>query len=547
MWILIVLTSHDQLGDTGTKTGFWLEELAAPYYVLKEAGAAITLASPKGGQPPLDPKSDLPENQTELTKRFHTDTAAQAELANTKKLADVSADDFDAVFYPGGHGPMWDMPDNATSIALLEAFVKADKPVGAVCHAPVALVNVRGKDGEYLVKGKRVTGFANDEEEAVSLTAVVPFLLEDRLRERGGIYSKAAKWAPYVQVDGQLVTGQNPASSGPGAAELLKLLRSVAGTTGTSGADMTGTLEADVTIRARVENLYKMITSALLKNDDISQGLTPEVQEELGLWVNITSSLVTMDKESKPRSADKWFHKLEERFGGYNVDPEDILGRAELAIQLLLNKPVASLRLVQELRYEIRNDLSWNGGPLQRALMDLTGGSTSMAVALGALCTTMIGLPILSYLLASGHTNSAGSSYVILLHSKIVAGTAIPAFLGAIVSILARLQDFEKSRNTDLKLSFLTAFFKPYIGMITGLFMVSALAIRIGQVGADITFVPPGQESAAEWPGHKVLYFLYVVGFLSGFSERLAADFVGMTEQRLGGQSRAGFASSGAR
>ena len=227
MKILIVLTSHDQLGDTGKKTGFWLEEFAAPYYVLKDAGAAIMLASPKGGLPPLDPISDLPENQTRLTKRFRTDTAARAELANTKKLADVSADDFDAVFYPGGHGPMWDMPDNATSIALIEAFVKADKPVGAVCHAPVAFVNVRGKDGEYLVKGKRVTGFTNAEEEAVGLTAVVPFLLENRLKERGGIYSKTANWAPYVQVDGKLVTGQNPTSSGPGAEELLKLLRSV--------------------------------------------------------------------------------------------------------------------------------------------------------------------------------------------------------------------------------------------------------------------------------------------------------------------------------
>lgn len=226
MRILIVLTSHDRVGDTGKKTGFWLEELAAPYYVLKDAGAAITLASPKGGQPPLDPKSDLPENQTELTKRFRTDTAAQAELANTKKLADVLAADFDAVFYPGGHGPMWDMPNNTTSIALIEAFVKADKPVGAVCHAPVAFVNVRGKDGEDLVKGKRVTGFTNAEEEAVGLSAVVPFLLEDRLKERGGIYSKAANWAPYVQVDGNLVTGQNSASSGPGAEELLKLLRS---------------------------------------------------------------------------------------------------------------------------------------------------------------------------------------------------------------------------------------------------------------------------------------------------------------------------------
>jgi putative intracellular protease/amidase len=193
--------------------------------VLKEAGAAIAVASPKGGQPPLDPKSEIPEFQTELTKRFRTDTAAQAELTHTKKLADVSADDFDAVFYPGGHGPMWDMPDNATSIALIEAFLKADKPVAAVCHAPVALVNVRKKDGEYLVKGKRVTGFTNTEEAAMELTTVVPFLLEDRLKERGGLYSKAANWVPYVQVDGKLVTGQNPASSGPAAAELLKLLR----------------------------------------------------------------------------------------------------------------------------------------------------------------------------------------------------------------------------------------------------------------------------------------------------------------------------------
>lgn len=227
MKILIVLTSHDQLGDTGKKTGFWLEEFVAPYYVFKDAGAAITLASPQGGQPPLDPKSDLPENQTASTKRFRADNAAQTELANTKKLAGVSADDFDAIFYPGGHGPLWDMPDNATSIALIEAFVKAGKPVGAVCHAPVAFVNVCGTDGEHLVKGKRVTGFSNAEEEAVGLTSVVPFLLEDRLKERGGVYSKGADWAPYVQVDGKLVTGQNPASSGPAAEALLKLLRAV--------------------------------------------------------------------------------------------------------------------------------------------------------------------------------------------------------------------------------------------------------------------------------------------------------------------------------
>jgi putative intracellular protease/amidase len=226
MKILMILTSHDKLGETGKKTGFWLEEFAAPYYTFLDAGAAVTVASPKGGQPPLDPKSDLPENQTPAMARFKKDEAAQEALAHTVKLADVKAEDFDAIFYPGGHGPMWDLPDNATSIALIEAFVKADKPVGAVCHAPVALVNVRGKDGEYLVKGKRVTGFTNAEEEAVGLTAVVPFLLEDRLKERGGIFSKAANWAPYVQVDGKLVTGQNPASSGPGAKELLKLLRS---------------------------------------------------------------------------------------------------------------------------------------------------------------------------------------------------------------------------------------------------------------------------------------------------------------------------------
>src|SRR5512140_2271555 len=203
MKILMVVTSHDKLGDTGTKTGFWLEEFAAPYYTFIDAGAVVTIASPKGGQPPLDPKSDLPENQTRLTRRFRTDTAAQTELANTKKLADMSADDFDAVFYPGGHGPMWDMPNNATSIALIEAFVKADKPVAAVCHAPAALVNVRGKDGQYLVRGKRVTGFTNAEEEAVGLTAVVPFLLEDRLKERGGVYSNSANWASHVQVDGK--------------------------------------------------------------------------------------------------------------------------------------------------------------------------------------------------------------------------------------------------------------------------------------------------------------------------------------------------------
>ena len=224
MKILMVLTSHGKLGNTGKKTGFWLEEFAAPYYTFLDAGAAVTVASPKRGEPPLDPKSDTPEGQTDATKCFKKDRAAQSVLANTVKLADVRVDDYDAILYPGGHGPMWDMPDNPTSIALIEAFVKAGKPVGAVCHAPVALVNVRGKDGEYLVKGKRVTGFTNAEEEAVGLTPVVPFLLEDRPKERGGIFSKAANWVPYVQVDGNLVTGQNPASSEPGAKELLKLL-----------------------------------------------------------------------------------------------------------------------------------------------------------------------------------------------------------------------------------------------------------------------------------------------------------------------------------
>ncbi len=224
MNILMVLTSHGQLGDTGEKTGFWLEEFAAPYYVLKEAGATVTLASPKGGQPPIDPKSSLPENQTHFTKRFHTDGAAEADLAHTQKLAAVEASDFHGVFYVGGHGPMWDMADNSASIALIEAFLSNDKPVAAVCHAPAALVNARGQDGEYLVRGKRVTAFSNSEEEAVGLTAIVPFLLEDRLREHGAIYSKTSNWEPCLQVDGKLITGQNPASSELAAEELLKQL-----------------------------------------------------------------------------------------------------------------------------------------------------------------------------------------------------------------------------------------------------------------------------------------------------------------------------------
>lgn len=225
MKVLIVLTSHDKLGDTGKPTGFWLEEVAAPYYVFKDAGAEIVLASPKGGQPPLDPKSDAPDAQTEATKRFKDDGEANALLANTRKLDEVSAADFDTVFYPGGHGPLWDLTGNATSIALIESFIKARKPVGAVCHAPAALVQVRGADGEYLVKGKRVTGFTNTEEEGVQLTDVVPFLLEDKLKEIGGDYSKGPDWSSYVLVDGLLVTGQNPASSEEAAKELLKLLK----------------------------------------------------------------------------------------------------------------------------------------------------------------------------------------------------------------------------------------------------------------------------------------------------------------------------------
>ena len=225
MKILIVLTSHDRLGDTGKKTGFWLEEFAAPYYVLKDGGAEVVLASPLGGQPPLDPKSDAPDAQTDATRRFKGDTAAQQQLAATLQLSAVSADGFDAIFYPGGHGPMWDMPDNMHSLALIAAFAQADKPVAAVCHAPAALVNARGKDGEYLVKGKRVTGFTNGEEEGVQLTDVVPFLLEDRLQERGGLYAKGPDWKPFVQVDGTLITGQNPASSEAVAQELLRQLQ----------------------------------------------------------------------------------------------------------------------------------------------------------------------------------------------------------------------------------------------------------------------------------------------------------------------------------
>jgi putative intracellular protease/amidase len=227
MKILMVLTSHDRLGDTGKKTGFWLEEFAAPYYVFKDAGATLTLASPQGGQPPLDPKSDAPDAQTEATRRFRDDPAAQQALANTVKLSGVSPDEFDAVFYPGGHGPLWDLAEDPDSIRLIETMFAAGKAVAAVCHAPGVLRHVKGPDGAPLVRGKRVTGFTNTEEAAVQLTDVVPFLVEDVLIRNGGNYSKGPDWAPYVVTDGRLVTGQNPASSEAGAHALLDLLRAV--------------------------------------------------------------------------------------------------------------------------------------------------------------------------------------------------------------------------------------------------------------------------------------------------------------------------------
>lgn len=222
--ILFVLTSHDRLGDTGHKTGFWLEEFAAPYYVLKDAGVVITLASPAGGQPPLDPKSDQTDAQTSATERFHQDAEAQAALAATVPLAQVTAADFDAVFYPGGHGPLWDLANDPASIALLETFERAGKPLGLVCHAPGALVKVRAADGQPLVASRRVTGFSNSEEAAVGLSHVVPFLIEDEFTRLGGHYEKGQDWAPHIVTDGRLVTGQNPASSEGVAQALLSLL-----------------------------------------------------------------------------------------------------------------------------------------------------------------------------------------------------------------------------------------------------------------------------------------------------------------------------------
>lgn len=224
MKVLIVLTSHDELGNTGRKTGFWLEELAAPYYAFQDAGATITLASPKGGQPPLDPKSNEPDFQTELTRRFEADPAAIAQLANTVPLDSVAQADFDTVFYPGGHGPLWDLAEDRRSIALIESFIAANKPVALVCHAPGVLRHVKSATGEPLVQGKRVTGFTNSEEAGVGLTEVVPFLVEDTLKALGGDYSKGPDWGSYVVSDGLLVTGQNPASSAETAAVLLQRL-----------------------------------------------------------------------------------------------------------------------------------------------------------------------------------------------------------------------------------------------------------------------------------------------------------------------------------
>jgi putative intracellular protease/amidase len=225
MKILMVLTSHDQLGDTGRKTGFWLEEFAAPFFVFRDADVQPTLASPKGGQPPIDPKSDLQENQTPAMVRFKKDESAQKTLAHTVKLAEVKAQDYDAVFYVGGHGPLWDLAESPVSIALIESFYNSGKPVALVCHSPGVLHRV-SYQGAPLVKGKRVTGFTNQEEEEVQLTKVVPFLVEDELKRLGAVFEKVPNWQPFSVVDGRLITGQNPASSTSAAQELLKLLAS---------------------------------------------------------------------------------------------------------------------------------------------------------------------------------------------------------------------------------------------------------------------------------------------------------------------------------
>ncbi len=224
MKVLMILTSHEKLGDTGKKTGFWLEEFAAPYYVFLDAGAEITLASPAGGQPPLDPKSDVPDAQTEATERFKKDEAAQKALSNTTKLAEVDPDEFDAIFFPGGHGPMWDLAENTDSQRIIETYIAENRPLAAVCHAPAIFKHAKGADDMSVVSGRRVTGFSNTEEEGVGLTKIVPFLVEDMLKANGGFYEKGPDGGSHVVVDGHLVTGQNPASSEAAAKELLKLL-----------------------------------------------------------------------------------------------------------------------------------------------------------------------------------------------------------------------------------------------------------------------------------------------------------------------------------
>ena len=225
MNILIVLTSHSQLGETKEKTGFWIDEFATPYYVLADAGAEITIASPAGGQPPVDPKSETEDAQSPATQRFFKDMNAIDKVANSLKLGVTKAEDYDAVFYPGGHGPMWDLATDETSIKLIEDFYNTQKPIAFVCHAPAALVNVKSENGHPLVKGKKVTGFSNTEEEAVGLTKIVPFLLEDELKKLGAHYSKEADWSSFAQQDGLLITGQNPASSDEVANLLLQALK----------------------------------------------------------------------------------------------------------------------------------------------------------------------------------------------------------------------------------------------------------------------------------------------------------------------------------
>jgi putative intracellular protease/amidase len=224
--VLMVITSHAELGNTGEKTGFWIEEFAAPYYIFIDAGVQVTLASPGGGQPPVDPKSELADFQTVSTRRFDTDTHAQALVANTAQLADMNAADYSAVFYPGGHGPLWDLTDSADSIALIESFLAANKPVAAVCHATAALLNIKDVDGKSVIKGKAITGFTNSEEEAVQLTNVVPFLLEDEIVKRGGDFQKVADWNAFAIQDGLIISGQNPASSELAAKKLLAALAS---------------------------------------------------------------------------------------------------------------------------------------------------------------------------------------------------------------------------------------------------------------------------------------------------------------------------------